>query len=387
MTTSIVDTLVTRLAYRQDPNSLRQAEAGLVRLKHRLNTMSAHFLRVGGALTAAGVVTVGAFAKYERKMATIEGLVGVSRDQLSAWQGDLSRIERLTGKLPTELADALFFLTSAQIPVTETMDTLRITAKASAAGLGEHATIVDLVTSVMSAYEKQGIKAARATDVLVQSIRLGKLDPAQLAGGMSQVVSVAAELGVEYEQVAGLFAGMSKSQSNVMQNATALNAIMSSFLKPSEEAKKILEEELQMSPESIRAYIKETGDLLGVLRQIKTVAGDDLGLIGKIFPLEAIKGVANITGGQMQNIIDTVESMYEAAGTTDEAFDAVAKTTSHKWTVALSVVHGALIRIGRRLKPVTDQMLDFAAKLVSKYKELSDSTKDFVARVLTMGRH
>ena len=52
---------------------------------------------------------------FESSMTKIISLVGVARDQVDVWGKEILRIAPALGKAPAELADALFFITSAGI--------------------------------------------------------------------------------------------------------------------------------------------------------------------------------------------------------------------------------------------------------------------------------
>ena len=77
---------------------LRKLESGVARAQaKRLDGLASGFAKVGTVLTAGLAATVKPFATVERKFAEVEGLVGVSRDQLKAWEPELNRIGRAYG--------------------------------------------------------------------------------------------------------------------------------------------------------------------------------------------------------------------------------------------------------------------------------------------------
>ena len=88
-------------------------ESGIKRARAKLDNFAANMGRIGAVVTAAATATVVAFAQYESELSKIEGLVGISREQLDAWKDDILAIGRETGQSPNELAKALFFVTSA----------------------------------------------------------------------------------------------------------------------------------------------------------------------------------------------------------------------------------------------------------------------------------
>ena len=234
------DELVTRLGFSVDLSKLRSFERGVGRTRQKLEALSGAAFRIGTALTGAATGAVIGFAAFESELAKIRGLVGVSQETINSWKDDLTAISRETGQAPVELAKALFFVTSAGLRGSAAIDILRQSARASAAGLGEQTTIVDLLTSAMNAYGPEVLSATKATDSLTEAVRLGKLEPASLAGAMGRVLPIASAMGVQFNEVAGLLAAMSRTGTTAEEGVTQLNAVMNGILNPAQGAEKAL---------------------------------------------------------------------------------------------------------------------------------------------------
>ncbi|KKL64289.1 hypothetical protein LCGC14_2166570, partial [marine sediment metagenome] len=123
----------------------QRASASVARINARLVTTGAVMKKVGRTMSMGLTVPLaligGAAFKmhkeFEASMSKIVGLVGVAQEQVEKWGKTIIKMGPALGKAPTELADALFFITSAGIRGAEAMDVLEMSAKASAAGLGE----------------------------------------------------------------------------------------------------------------------------------------------------------------------------------------------------------------------------------------------------------
>ena len=123
--TNIIDRFVAVLSYEYDHRGLKKFERGADRARKKLDSVARSAGKIGLALTTAAVGVVQQFASYETEMSKIEGLVGISRDQLAAWQDDINAIARETGQAPKQLAEALFFVTSAGLRGADAIDALR----------------------------------------------------------------------------------------------------------------------------------------------------------------------------------------------------------------------------------------------------------------------
>ena len=100
--------------------------------------------------------------------------------------------------------------TSAGFEGKEALDVLEASAKAAAAGLGETKQVADAVTSAVNAYGIENLSAARSTDILVATVREGKAEADSIAGALGQVLPAASELGVEFAELGGTIAALTR---------------------------------------------------------------------------------------------------------------------------------------------------------------------------------
>ena len=196
-------------------------------------------------------------------MVRINTLVGISEEQVNAWRKELIELAPAVGKTPGELADALFFVTSAGLRGTDAIETLTAAAKGSAIGLGETKAIALAAASAMNAYGSANLDAKKAAAIVFGAVRAGNLDAETLAGTIGQVISVASEMGVTFDQVTATIAALSTTGSTAEIATTQLAATLSSLLKPSEGQIKAAKA-INLSFEEMRRKLKEEG-LLSLL--------------------------------------------------------------------------------------------------------------------------
>lgn len=337
----------------------------------------------GVSLPVAGLAGVAtkSFSGFESSMTKITGLVGVSREQTQAWSGDVRQIAQEFGITGKEAADALYFITSSGLQGSQAIDALRISAKASAAGLGETSVIADLVTSSLNAYAGTGLTAAKATDVLTAAVRTGKSEPDELANSMGRVLPISANLGVSFDQVAAAMAAMSLTGTDADEAATQLRGILNALLKPSVQAEEALGA-VGLSSAELRKQIAEKG-LLPTLKTLVSTLGDDSAATALVFDdTRALTGAMNLLGknsGQTEAIFKDVAA---ASGDLDRAFQEQSKTTEFKMKKAWSEANDALIGLGESIGPTVANVLTAASKIGTAFNGLPDPIK---AVVTTLG--
>ena len=381
---TILDKLVVDLSFRLDPSALRRAERTIQRTRQKLDSFAAGAFRIGAGLTAAATGAVVSFAGVEAELAKIEGLVGVNREQLTAWQKDLDAIAAETGQGPQQLAEALFFVTSAGLRGSVAIDVLRKSARAAAAGLGDQSTIADLVTSALNAYGSETLSAAQATDALTEAVRLGKLEPATLANAMGRVLPIASAMGVKFSEVAGILAAMSKTGTTAEEGVTQVSAILSAILKPADGAEKALAG-VGLSAGGLRDIIAKDG-LFAALKTINAAFGGAKESMAEVFPnIRALRGLFDLLGPQMASNVTLLDDMKDSTGVLDEAFDAAAKTLKYKWNRALAVGQTFINDLGRRLAPLAGKVLDFGRNMLRAVQTWPDDLKNALAVLLATG--
>jgi TP901 family phage tail tape measure protein len=275
----------------------------------------------------AGGAAVKRQKDFGASMTKIKGLVGVAGDVVDDWSKKVLEMAKVTGRGPEELADALYFVASAGIRGAEALEVLEMSAKASAAGLGETKVIADLVTSAMNAYGKENLSAAEATDILVASVREGKAEADALAGAMGMVLPIASAFGVSFDQVGAAFAGMTRTGTSARVASTQLKAILSAMASPSGEAEKAMSK-FNYSAEQFRRTVREKG-LIEALLELKNVTKGNESAMADVFPnIRALMGSLDLLGSNMDYNVRIFESLKNASGSLERAFAEVGGTTN-----------------------------------------------------------
>ncbi len=374
--TLVGDASSIQRAFQQGAGAAGKFEMGLGKV--------ARLVGIGGfalALKKGATAAVNLASDFELSMAKIVGLVGVSRDQVDAWGQDIIEMAPKLGKAPQELAEGLFFVTSAGIRGAAAMDVLEKSAKASAAGLGETKVIADLVTSAINAYGEENLSAGQATDILVNAVREGKAEASDMAAVLGNVLPVASEMGVTFDQVAASVAAMTRTGTDAATATTQLRAIMVGLLKPAAQAEAQLAA-MGTSSQEMRDKIRNDGLLsaLSELRDLTNQYGEDA--VAKVFPnVRALAGTLDLMGSNAEDNVAVFESLADSTGVLDEAFAAVADTAAFKFQQALAEMQTIGIEVGQQMLPmIVDGLQTVTPWLVAA----GGAAADFVAGIDTV---
>lgn len=384
-----------------------QTKASIARVNTSLKSAGASMKAFGKSankyltlpLALIGGAAVNSFRKYEASLAKITGLVGVAKTQVEAWDKEILKIGPSLSKGPNELAKALFFITSAGIRGANAMKVLKMSAQASAAGLGETKVVADLATSAINAYGESNLSAKKAMDILITTVREGKAEPAELASSMGMVLPIASAMKVKFNEVGAAMAGMTRTGTSASTAAMQLRQILAAFLKPTEKTKEILAgmgtsykkvkegfQQMGTSAAHFRDIIAKKG-LLAALMELKNLSNEyGTTVMSKVFPnIRALSGVLDLLGSNMQSNVAIFDSLKNSTGNLDAALNAVKNTFEYKWNTALAQGKSALVTLGREVSksflPILESLTKTIEKVTTWFTNLSDSTKKFIVTV------
>ncbi len=318
---------------------------------------------IGAAAIKVGIEAAQAFSKFEQTMSRIVGLVGISKTVVDGFSDSIKEISVATARGPQELAEALFFITSAGLEGKDALDALEVSARAAAAGLGDTATIADVVTSAVNAYGPAMGGAAVATDVLVATVREGKAEASSLASAMGRVIPIASQMGITFDQVGAAIAAMTRVGLDANEASTALKGIMNSLLKPTTDASKALAE-VGLSAAGLREEIREKGLLTALQTITDAFEGQDAATVRVFGNVRALTGVLSLMGSNADATADIFDELATSTGSLESAFGAAADTGAFAFEQARVRIENAILEVGEEILPKLADAIDDIAPLL-----------------------
>ena len=134
------------------------------------------------------------------------------------------------------LGNAAFFIQSAGHRGATAARLLDATAKSAAIALGEEVDVARLLAAAVTAYGEENLSAARASEVLLSTVREGALEAKDLTGSLGRVLAPAQTLGVEFEELGSTIAFYTRLGVNANEATTALRSVLLALLRPSRTA-------------------------------------------------------------------------------------------------------------------------------------------------------
>jgi len=265
-----------------------------------------------------------AFREFELSMAEVSTIV--SSDLVNTTQELSAGVRALSleyGKSATDLADGLYSILSAAVPVEDSLNLLNTAAKAATAGLTDVSTSVDVLTSVMNAYGYSAAQMANVSDVMFQAVIRGKFRYEDLANALGYVTPIAAQAGISFEELAASISSATRQGQHVDMVARGLALTIQNIIKPSQQAADAANLlGLDLSLASLQA-----DGLEGFLQKLAAATGNNAAKIAEIIPnMRSYRVAMVLAGDEAYEFSKDLELMENAGGATDVAFNKIAST-------------------------------------------------------------
>ena len=330
-------------------------------------------------MVAAGKASFNMAKEFEYSIQKIVGLTGVAQDTVNAWERDLLAMAPEVAKGPRELAEALYFISSSGIKGADAMDVLKLSAKAATAGLGETQAVANVLTSALNAYRGTGLTAAYATDTLVAAVREGKAEAPGFATALGQIIPIAAQMGVSFDQVAGGMAAITLTGASAANAAVYLKGVFNSLLTASKQGEDALKL-MGSSYAELRSILANQGliALMQKLRDLQVKYGDEL--LSDVLPnIRALTGYLSLAGKNFQYNTELMKRVTESTGSLGKAFEAVAQTIKVRYDSAISTAQISLISLGKSIAegflPIMEKWIKKLGELTAWFNGLSESER------------
>jgi len=351
---------------------------GLKRAQARLRAFSASVREAGFRLVKLSAVFatpfiagVKVFADFEQQMASVATMLDRPEKHMARFRKGIRDMAVEFGESTEALAGGLYDILSASVPAEKALDVLAVAARAAKAGLTDTKTAADAITTVLNAYGLSAENAGDVSDLLFSIVKRGKTTFAEIAPAIGMVATTAATAGVSLDELGSALATMTRNGVRTENAVTALNAIISAFLKPTDEA---AEYARTLGFEMSSATIKSEG-LAGVFARISKLPPD---AISKLFPnVRALRGVLPALKN-MEGFIEDMGAMGARAGATETAYARMTRSLSHSFRQLKQSALAALSVIGEALAEPMSKAAAAIKRWARNIRELVEKNKGLV---------
>ena len=326
---------------------------------------------------AIGVAGAKMAVDFEKNMTKINTLVGISAKEVNEMSKEVMNLSGATAQAPADLAEGLFFLTSAGLRGANAMETLEAVSKGVSLGLGEQADLAKVAAAAQNAYGKENITAAQALDVFGKSVQSGMFEASDLAQTLGKQLGMAAELGISFEETNAFISTYTKTTGDANSATTSFGGVMMALAKTTPQMESALNK-VGMTGDSVRQMLGEQG-LKATLENIKTAFEDNGVPLTQFFSKsQALKGVLGVLGNQSETYTDILDGMGDSAGMVDKGFETLNKTAGFKMQQSFQNLKNSGMELGAMLMPLFQSIVNAAVNLGKAFTDLDSGTKKLI---------
>lgn len=335
-------------------------------------------------IVAVGAAAVKTAVDFDTSFSRMQGLAGVSASEVAGLKDQVMALSGETAQSPQELAEALYFVRSAGIEGEAAMETLEVSARGAAAGLGEAQVVADVVTAALNAYASEGLTAAQAGDQLTAAVKSAKVEASELAPQLGAILPIASQLGVGFDEVAAATAYFTMKSGDASRAGTYTRSILQKLVKPSQQAEVELRK-LGTSSEELRRKVAEDGLLPTLVDLASRVDGELAPAFGRIFEdSEAVAGALDLVSGGGRAAAEVFDDTANSAGALDNAFASFAESKGFGMQQAWAELGGAMITLGDAIIPTVSKIAGVVADAASAFSSLPDGVQDIIVVIGTL---
>ena len=285
-----------------------------------MKSLAVPIAAVGAAVGAAAVYGVKKFADFEQGMNQVFTLIpGASaevRDQMIA---DVKKISSEMGIMTDQTIPALYDAIGAGVPPENVFAFIEVAQKAAVGGATALTTTIDGLTSVVNAYGADVLDVGTASDIMFQTVNVGKVSFEELANRLYNVVPTAQALGISFGEVGAAIAAMT---SQGVPAGVATTQLRQMFVELSKEGGKTSTLFKELAGKSFREFIASGGTVQEALQLLeKHAAGANVGINDLFGSVEAGAGALVLTGRGTEAFTEALATMEDSAGATQSAYE------------------------------------------------------------------
>lgn len=361
---------------------LRGFDRAMKKAQKNLKKFGSSMKRTGANLTrnlTMPIIAVGAASAkmaldFDKSMTKINTLVGVSAEEVEKLKKQVLELSGKTATAPNELAEGLYFLTSAGLSGTDAMEALEQVSKGVASGLGESADLANVAAAAQNAYGKETLSASKALDIFGGMVKTGMFDASELSQVLGTQLGLAASLGISFEEVGAMISTYTKTTGDANAATTGLSGVMMSFAKITPKQAAALDD-VGLSAKSVKEMLSKKGLQGTLLEMQKRFKANNIPLSEFFSKSQSLKAVLGVLGNQTETYTEILDDLGDSVGFVDNAFEKTSQTSSFKMEQALNSLKVAATQLGQELFPVVDAIAKKIKSLTDWFSSLDDSQK------------
>lgn len=402
--------------------------------------------KLGGTMTktltlpilGAGTAVAKLAVDYETSFAKVSTLLDSNIVDYAEYKNAMLDASNQSKIAIGEFSDAVYESISAGVDQTKAIDFTTEAMKLAKGGFTEGAKAVDVLTTAMNVYGLGVENTSHLADVLITTQNLGKTTVDELANSIGQVIPIASQLDMSFEDTMAVMATLTKNGIGTSEAVTGLKASLSNIIKPTKEASEaadalgldfsaaslqskglvpflddikaslknaapefaMLSDKVSTNYEKMAELEKQglknsgqykllkanaksfTKEMESLAQANESTIGGFATLFGSVEGLNSMMVLTSETGGK--DLIDFTDAMYNSAGAAQTAFEKMDATPMEKLKGSLNELKNSGIKLGQAMIPMVTKLADVISGVANWITELTPEQQEMILKTVGM---
>ncbi|MDA0004918.1 phage tail tape measure protein [Brachyspira hyodysenteriae] len=203
--------------------------------------------------------------------------------------------------------------------------------------------------------EQRFLSVNRASDIMFQTLKLGKTDFTQLSKSLFNVIPTASALGVKFEDIG---AGIAVMTAQGTPTSVATTQIRQALVELNKEGSTTDKTFREIAGKSFKEFIEQGGTLQEALQMLAEKAAESGKDISSMFSsVEAANAALALSGKNASKFKDALDQMNNSAGATAEAFKKIDDGPARQFEKIKAELSSLVVELGNSLLPVLNEDL------------------------------
>jgi len=368
------------------PGPLRRFAAEIEDVSGSMAAVGAGVMAVGIGIGAVLGKAANTAAEFEYQLSSIKAISGATAEEMKKLENQALEMGAKTKFSGIDAAQGQEELLKAGLTVTQVLEGgLQGALDLAAAGEIELAEAAEIAATALNAFKADQLSVAQAGNILAGAANASATDVKELKYGLSMVASVAAGVGLSFQDTNTALAVFAQNGLKGSDAGTSLKTMLMNLVPKTDEQYRMMQKLGLLTEKGTSAFFDQNGKLkdmasiAGMLK--KSMAGlneeQRLVALGTMFGSDAIRA-GNIL---FKEGADGVKNMWAAMSKVTAAEVAAERMNNFKGSFEelKGAVETGAIALGMVFLPTMRSVTEVLTKAVERFNNLSDGQKRFIA--------
>lgn len=310
------------------------------------------------------------------KVSTIADSSAVSLEDLRNGVLNLSNDLRVD---PDSVSAAVYDALSSGIDTKYVLEFSGQSAKLAAAGFTDISTSVDVLTTILNAYNLEASQTERISSILVKTQDLGKVTVDNLGKVIGRVVPTAAAYNVNIENIAAAYAEMTAAGINAENTTTYVSTMLDELADSGSAVASALKDQTGQSFAELMSDGKSLGDVLDIIA--KSCDNDKVAFSNLWSSSTAGKAAIALLNVGVSGFNRTLQQMEQSSGSVERNYKKLTDTSKYASKQVEVASKNLKIAVGDQLNPLLDNLRKGSASLLEGATKIVKNNPALVAAI------